>query len=72
MADLHTLTIAELLDKLEAGECTSVDIVNDILSSIDATDGKIGAYLTLDHESALAQAKTADDARASGRKTPLL
>ncbi|NNJ71413.1 MAG: Asp-tRNA(Asn)/Glu-tRNA(Gln) amidotransferase subunit GatA [Kiritimatiellales bacterium] len=72
MADLHTLTIAELLDKLEAGECTSVEIVNDVLSSIDATDGKIGAYLTLDRESALAQAKAADDARASGRNAPLL
>ncbi len=72
MADLHKLTIAELSSKLAAGECSSVDIVENVLSSIDATDGKIGAYLTIDREGALAQAKAADAARASENTAPLL
>ncbi len=72
MAELHKLTIAELSARLSAGECTSVDIVNDVLASIDANDGKVGAYLTLDRESALEQAKAADEARAAGKNHPML
>jgi len=72
MADLHKLTIAQLSEKLTAGECTSVDIVNDVLASIDAVDGRVGAYLTLDRDSALEQAKAADAARAAGQDSPLL
>lgn len=72
MADLHTLTISQLVEKLAAGECSSVDIVNDLFASIDARDGKVGAYLTVDREDALAQAKAADEARAGGKTAPLL
>jgi aspartyl-tRNA(Asn)/glutamyl-tRNA(Gln) amidotransferase subunit A len=72
MADLHTLTITELSDKLTAGECTSVDIVNDLLASIDAHDGKVGAYLSIDRDSALEQAAAADEARAAGATSPML
>ncbi|VGO14613.1 Glutamyl-tRNA(Gln) amidotransferase subunit A [Pontiella desulfatans] len=72
MPDLNKLTIAELSDKLAAGDCTSVDIVNDVLASIDAHDGKVGAYLTLDREDALAQAKAADEKRAAGGSHPML
>jgi aspartyl-tRNA(Asn)/glutamyl-tRNA(Gln) amidotransferase subunit A len=72
MPDLHTLTIADLSRMLSSGECTSVDIVNDLLATIDALDGKIGAYLTLDREDALAQARVADEARAAGQNRPLL
>lgn len=72
MADLHKLTIAQLSQKLAAGECSSVDVVADVLASIDATDGKVGAYLTIDREDALAQARAADHARASGQDHPML
>jgi aspartyl-tRNA(Asn)/glutamyl-tRNA(Gln) amidotransferase subunit A len=72
MAELHKRTISELSTKLSAGECTSVDIVNDLLASIDAVDEKVGAYLTLDRESALEQAKAADAARVSGKDHPML
>jgi aspartyl-tRNA(Asn)/glutamyl-tRNA(Gln) amidotransferase subunit A len=72
MADLHTLTISELSEKLTAGECSSVDIINDLLVSIDARDGTVGAYLTLDRESAFEQAKAADAARADGASSPML
>ncbi len=72
MAELHKRTISELSAKLSAGECTSVDIVNDLLASIDAVDAKVGAYLTLDRESAMEQAKAADAARTAGRGHPML
>ncbi len=72
MAELHKLTISELSAKLSAGECTSLDIVNDLLSAIDMFDAKVGAYLTLDRESALEQAQAADAARASGKAHPML
>lgn len=72
MADLHKLTIDELSKKMAAGACTAVDIVTDVLASIDATDGKVGAYLTLDRASALEQARAADAARAAGKTNPML
>jgi aspartyl-tRNA(Asn)/glutamyl-tRNA(Gln) amidotransferase subunit A len=72
MAELHKLTIAELSEKLSAGECTSVEIVNDVLAAIDARDGKVGAYLTIDREDALKQAAAADEARTAGKSLPLL
>lgn len=57
---------------LADGKCTSVEIVNDVLAAIDARDGKINAYLTIDRAAALAQAKAADEARAAGKTGPLL
>lgn len=72
MADLHKLTISELSEKLSIGSCTSVDIVTDVLASIEANDGKVGAYLTIDREDALAQAKAADERRAAGESNPML
>jgi aspartyl-tRNA(Asn)/glutamyl-tRNA(Gln) amidotransferase subunit A len=69
---LNTKTISELSDMLAAGECTSVDIVNDVLSAIDERDGQVGAYLTIARESALEQAAAADAARAAGKTGPLL
>jgi len=72
MADLHKLTISELSTRLSRGECSSLDIVNDLLTAIDAVDSKVGAYLTLDRDSALEQARAADAARASGKDHPML
>jgi aspartyl-tRNA(Asn)/glutamyl-tRNA(Gln) amidotransferase subunit A len=72
MADLHKLTIVELSEKLSTGQCTSVDIINDVLAAIDAKDPKVGAYLTIDRKSALEQAKAADETRAAGNDNPML
>ena len=72
MSDLNTKTISELSTLLEQGECTSVEIVNDVITAIDAHDGKIGAYLTLNREEALAAAVEADKKRAAGKKGVLL
>lgn len=72
MGDLNKKTVSELSAMLEQGECTSVDIVSDVIAAIETRDGIVGAYLTLNKEDALAQAKAADDARASGKKGALL
>ncbi|MEI8207119.1 MAG: amidase family protein, partial [Kiritimatiellales bacterium] len=72
MSELNAKTISELSGLLEQGKCTSVEIVNDVLAAIDARDGKINAYLTIDRASALAQAEAADKARAAGKKGALL
>jgi aspartyl-tRNA(Asn)/glutamyl-tRNA(Gln) amidotransferase subunit A len=72
MADLHTLTLSELSEKMAAGACTSEEIVNDVLSAIDRLDGRVGAYLTLDRESALKEARAADARRAAGETGSML
>jgi aspartyl-tRNA(Asn)/glutamyl-tRNA(Gln) amidotransferase subunit A len=72
MMNLNELTISELSEKLAAGVCTSVDIVEELLAAIDARDGVVGAYLTIDRADALAQARAADEARAAGRRGALL
>jgi len=69
---LNTKTISELSAMLEQGDCTSVEIVTDVLAAIDARDGQVGAYLTIDRDSALAAAKEADEKRAAGSKGDLL
>ncbi len=63
--------MTELSEMLAAGECTSVEIVNDVLAAIDARDGQVGAYLTIDRESVLADAKQADLDRANGKQALL-
>lgn len=69
---LNTLTIHELIERLDRRECRSEDIVRSVLDAIQRTDGRLHGYLTVDGESALAQAKAADEARAKGGKGRLL
>jgi aspartyl-tRNA(Asn)/glutamyl-tRNA(Gln) amidotransferase subunit A len=69
---LNTQTVSELAALLEAGRCSSEEIVRDVLRAIEADAAQTGAYLTLDREAALAQAQAADRARAEGQTGPLL
>ena len=57
---MHTLTIHEAKKQLNKKEITSVALVESVLSRIDAVDGQIKAYLSLDREGALAAAEQAD------------
>ena len=57
---LSTSTISALRKRLQAGEITAVDIVDDLAASISARDGEIGAYLSFDLEAARAAAAAAD------------
>lgn len=69
---LNELTISQAIEKLDAGEITSVALTRDCLERIKEVDGKIHACLTVCETEALEEAKKADDRRAKGEKGGLL
>ncbi|MFO7871874.1 MAG: Asp-tRNA(Asn)/Glu-tRNA(Gln) amidotransferase subunit GatA [Kiritimatiellia bacterium] len=70
--NIEKLTIKSALDLLNKGEASSAELVERLLKKIEETDGDIGAYLAVDPEDALNQARRADRARKGGRKSGLL
>ncbi len=72
MGQFHRSTLTELVNHLQTGTCKAVDIVQDILQAVDARDGMIGAYLTMDRKQAMADATVADELRAAGDARPFL
>ncbi len=66
MSDLIRRTAAELADALAAGETTSVELTEAHLDRIAAVDGDVHAFLHVDAEGALAQARASDERRAGG------
>lgn len=72
MSNLNQLTVTEAVAKLAQRECSSEEITRAVLAAIEKHDTQVGAYLTVDAESALAEAKAADAARARGATQPLL
>jgi aspartyl-tRNA(Asn)/glutamyl-tRNA(Gln) amidotransferase subunit A len=59
---LHTLSIAELRQKLRRGEVSAREVTESLIARICAVDGQLKAYLWLNADDALAQAKAIDDA----------
>ncbi|MEY3430431.1 MAG: hypothetical protein RJB30_363 [Actinomycetota bacterium] len=53
---------------LEAGEITAVELTQQHLNRIAEVDGDVHAFLFVDSDGALAQAKSVDEARKSGKK----
>lgn len=70
--DLTNLTAHELVDLLARRQCSSVETVTSLLQAIRTLDAGIGAYLHVDEEDALRQARTADELRAAGNAGKLL
>ena len=68
---LNELTIEQAIDLLKKREISSVELTRAVLARIDAVDGRIGAYLTVDAKGALFQAEAADRRLASGDAMPL-
>lgn len=65
-------TALELKSRLEAGEITSLQLVEDYLQRIEQADPAIHAFLQVAKEEALAEARARDDERAKGElKGPL-
>ncbi len=62
----HDLSIQEMQRKLLAGELTSVELTQQCLQRIRATDGQLNAFITVCEEEALAAAAVADQQLASG------
>jgi aspartyl-tRNA(Asn)/glutamyl-tRNA(Gln) amidotransferase subunit A len=56
----------ELSQDLQAGTVSSVEITQAMIDRIDAVDGQVHAFLHIDKEDALAQAKASDARRAKG------
>ncbi|MGY3725160.1 aspartyl/glutamyl-tRNA(Asn/Gln) amidotransferase subunit A [Granulicatella balaenopterae] len=61
MSLFENKTLVELHDGLRAKEFTSEELVKDTFKTINAIDGKVEAFLTLNEEEALQQAKAADE-----------
>jgi aspartyl-tRNA(Asn)/glutamyl-tRNA(Gln) amidotransferase subunit A len=58
--NLAALTIHDASEKLRRREISSVDLAEAVFERITASDSEIHAFLTLDRDGALAQAKQAD------------
>lgn len=72
MSELTALTITEILEKLDAGEISAVEITQAYLDRIQQHDAVIRAYITVTPERALEDARRADERRKNGEKLPLL
>lgn len=70
--NLHELTIQQAKTGLEQRDFSSVELVNALLERIEKLDGDIGAYITVDPDSARCDAARADALIAKGVSTPLL
>jgi aspartyl-tRNA(Asn)/glutamyl-tRNA(Gln) amidotransferase subunit A len=66
MTDWTRRTAAELAGALAAGETTSVEVTQAHLDRIAAIDGPVHAFLHVDTDGTLAQARAADERRAAG------
>ncbi len=72
MPDLEYLGLAAAADLIRQKELSPVEYVETLLARIDTIDPKINAFLTLDAEAALAQAKAAEAAVTGGNPLPPL
>ena len=70
-ADLHELSVAELAARLASGSVSSVEATQHFLARIARHDA-LGAFLAVDADASLAQARAADARLAAGERTPLL
>ncbi len=66
--DLCSLSISQASDLLSKKEISSQELTTAFLDRIDAHDGSINAFITVDREMAIAQAKKADEKIARNEK----
>jgi len=72
MKKIHELTAFEIREMILSGEVKSVDVVKEIFDRIEATDEKIGSFVSLNKEKALAAAAEVDAKIAAGEKVGAL
>src|SRR6266508_4592448 len=68
MPELHELTIATARDLLANGEITALELTQACLGRIAAVDNQVRAFLAIDDERALEQARLADERRTTLRR----
>jgi aspartyl-tRNA(Asn)/glutamyl-tRNA(Gln) amidotransferase subunit A len=66
MTDALDGSLVEIAARIAAGECTSVEVTESALSRARFLQSRLNCFIRLDEDSARAQAKAADDARAAG------
>ncbi|MHB1123844.1 MAG: Asp-tRNA(Asn)/Glu-tRNA(Gln) amidotransferase subunit GatA [Ramlibacter sp.] len=71
MSQLHDLTVAGLAAKLRARDVSAVEAARHFLARAKSHEA-LGAYLALDEDVTLAQARAADQRLAAGEVAPLL
>lgn len=64
--NIRTLTVHAALELMAARTCSSEELVTALLGVIREVDDDVAAYLSVDAEDALAQARAADAVRAAG------
>ena len=69
---LHSLTLHELREKLKKREVSSGEATESVFRRISATEDKVHSYITLCHETAVAEAKQADQQLKKGGEFPPL
>jgi aspartyl-tRNA(Asn)/glutamyl-tRNA(Gln) amidotransferase subunit A len=69
--NLNQLTITEAREQLQRREISAVQLTEAVLDCIRGTDDRVGAYITVAAESALDQARQADQCIARGEASPL-
>ncbi|WP_165985811.1 Asp-tRNA(Asn)/Glu-tRNA(Gln) amidotransferase subunit GatA [Streptomyces sp. YIM 98790] len=67
-SELTRLTAAELAARIASGAVSAVEVAEAHLARIEAVDEKVHAFLHLDREGALAQAREVDTRRAAGER----
>ena len=72
MTDVTALTIRELVDGLDAGQFSSVELTRAYLERIERLEPTVRAYITVTPERALSDARHADERRAAGENGLLL
>ena len=68
MANLDTLSAAQIAAGVAAGEFSAEDVARASLAAIEAREPEVQAFLEVSSELALAAARATDAARAAGRK----
>ena len=68
--DLHDMSVFDLAAKLADGQVSSVEVTQHFLKRVK--NEQLGAFLAVDADVSLAQAKAADVRLAAGERTPLL
>ncbi len=63
---LSGATTSELLERMERGDLTAVEVATASLDAIRARDEKLKAFLHVDRDDALRQAETVDKKRRAG------
>jgi aspartyl-tRNA(Asn)/glutamyl-tRNA(Gln) amidotransferase subunit A len=70
--DITQVTVKKAGELLSQGECSSEALTQALIARIEAVDPDIRAYVSLEKEMALQQARNADAARLQGKTGPLL